>query len=387
MTRLFVYILVLSVFFSPAMAQSNRLSSLPDVQSLNLQTYASQSTRVEKIYKDDDFITFTVDLPNSFKEQDMSTLKQYKDGERLYGEVYRANGIILQDVYPYFSLKTYPLKRVISAKNWFIGNILKQGHTLRAIKSDKKGDNFEALYVRFDELGNTEIVRTKGYLKGPRVIMAEYVLPTLLWNERRDYQTYAIKSFSLKGRSDNQRAEPVNTYKFLETFTFQYPISWRMVTEKKDLENRIDVSLLTADDLRVVFANLDITLTSDQSLKDDLDRSRYETELPQIVTNRKQAVLDQGYLIDDVMERREYDVAVPYALQLTEVYPLRRKLSDYQTHRQAPISHEFWITVIKGSEETGKNYIISMLIPARKDNIDQWSYAVKAYELILESIR
>jgi hypothetical protein len=87
------------------------------------------------------------------------------------------------------------------------------------------------------------------------------------------------------------------------------------------------------------------------------------------------------------MERREYDVAVPYALQLTEVYPLRRKLSDYQTHRQAPISHEFWITVIKGSEETGKNYIISMLIPARKDNIDQWSYAVKAYELILESIR
>lgn len=387
MTKTIIYLIAFILFSQSVMAQNNRLYNLPDVQSLPLQTYAAESRKIEKTFSDDPFVAFTMDLPTVFKEQNADSLKQYQEEERLYGELYRANGEIFEDVYPYFSLKAYPLSRYISAKNWFVAELLSKGHTLRAIETSKDQDQFEALYVRFDELGNTEIVRVKGYLKGRRILMAEYVVPTRLWSAQQDYQTYAIKSFAMKGRSDNQKPEELNTFKFLEMFSFKYPVSWRIVEEQKDLENRVDVSLLTADDLRVVFAHLDITLASDQSLRDSLDRSRYDMKLPQIIMDRKRAVLDKGYLIDDVMERRTYDVSVLHDLQLTEVYPLRRKISDYQTHRQAPVSHEFWVTAIKGTEETGKNYIVSMLIPSRQSNIYQWAYAVKVYELMLTSIR
>lgn len=387
-TRTVLFVIMALCVSQVALAQSSKLTALPPIQSLDLQKFAAQSQNISKQYGDrDPYLDFEVDLPKSFVEQDMNTIKQYDANNRMYGEVFRANGAIVKDVYPYFSVKTYPLRRSISAKNWFVSNILEQGQTLRAIESEGKGDEFEALSIRFDNQGNTEIVRTKGYLKGPRIILAEYVLPTLLWNERRDYQTYGLKSFKLLGRIDNQKPEPVVTYKYLDTFSFQYPSSWRVVAEEKDMQNRIDVSLLTADDLRVVFANLDITLVSDQSLKDQLDRSRYPTALPQIVENRRQKILDEGYLIDDVMERRTYDLAVKNSFQLTEIYPLRRKLSDYKTHRQAPVSKEFWITVVKGTEDNGKNYIVSMMVPSRTDNIDQWAIAAKAYEIILESMR
>jgi hypothetical protein len=74
-------------------------------------------------------------------------------------------------------------------------------------------------------------------------------------------------------------------------------------------------------------------------------------------------------------------------LQVTEVYPLRKKLTDYVTHREAPVSKEFWVTVVKGTDESGKSYILSMVLPSRDKDLDNWALGTKAYELMIESIR
>lgn len=375
----------LFLFSAPVMAQG---LALPDIQSLPIETFVSQSDKIEKEIEDDPYIKFDVQLPKTFVERDYDVLKHYERNGRVYGEVYRKDGVVVQDVRPYFSVRTTEISRPISAKNWFVVNLLAKGHTLRGIQSDVKGDEFEALYVRFDELDNTEIVRVKGYLRGARIITAEYVLPTLLWNEQRDMQTYAIKSFELKGVFDNQQVEPLMSYTHLESFSMKYPQSWRLESDQKDLENQIDLFFRTADDLRVVFADIHLTLVADQSLKDPIDRSRYPTNLPQIIKARKDGVIESGFMIGDVMERRTYDLAFKPLMQVTEIYPLRKKLTDYVSHRQAPVSRELWITVIKGTKDDGKNYVLTMTAPSRTGaSVQNWSLAAKAYEIMVESIR
>lgn len=379
------FVLVLSM---SAVAQDTKLAALPDVQTMDIQTYAGQSDRVKKTFENDPFLVFEVQLPKDMVERNYDVLKHYDRGDRVYGEVYRKDGVVVQDVRPYFSVKTHELNRAISAKNWFITNLLNKGHTLRAIEASPKGDSYEALYVRIDDLENTEIVRTRGFLKGPRVIEAEYVIPVLLWGQEQDRQTYAIKSFELKGPSDNALPEPNMSYTHLETFSMLYPQSWRMVSEIKDLENRIDLAFRSADDLKTIFADIEVTLVSDQSLKDPVDRSRYPVDLPAVIQARKQAVIESSLLIGDMLERRNYDLAVDHDLQITEIYPLRKKETDYVTHRQATVTKEFWITAIKGTKASGKNYIVSMVAPSRSgSNMYNWALAAKAYEIMVESLR
>lgn len=397
MMRYFIFLVAMMGIVSAAMAQqaptqeqaqSKNPLALPEIQSMPMETYAAQSEEVKKEFREDPYLAFNVQLPKNLTEQAFDTLKNRMEEDRLYGEVFRKYGEAVQDVRPYFSVQTYKPDRLISAKNWFVTRLLENGQTLKGLSSDKKGDSFEGFYIRIDHLNNTEIVRAKGYLKGPRIVLAEYVVPILLWDRDRDIQAYAIKSFELKGMADNTLPEPLMSYSFLESFSMQYPQSWRLDADQKTAENRIDLSFFTADDMRVVYGNIDLTLVADQSLKDPIDRSRYPTNIPQIIKERRQQIIDKGYLIDDVMERRQYDLAIDSKLQVTEVYPLRKKLTDYVTHRKAPVTRELWITVIKGTEETGKNYIVSMVLPSRIGASSyKWATGAKAYETILESIR
>lgn len=370
----------------PAFAQ-DKLQKLPDVQTLDISTFVAQSKEIERRYENDDEIGFKVQLPSSFVERGFENLKTYEADGRLYGEIARYDGPVVRDIRPHFSVQSIELRRAISAKNWLISNILARGDTLRAIESDEKGNNFEALYVRLDLLGNTEVVRAKGYLHGSRIILAEYVVPGMLWDDQSDTQTYAIKSFELLNKNPKGTPEPMLSYSFLESFSMQYPASWRIKSENKESENQIDIVFETAEDTKIVFANIHVTLIADQSLKDPLDRSRYPVDLPGLVNARKQAILNKDFLIDPVIERLKYDLSFEHELQITEAYPLHRKITDYVTHRKSPITHEFWITAIKGTEETGKNFIVSMIAPSRNESMYEWALAAKAYEIIVENLR
>ena len=388
MRLLFLCLIVFLTVPVTVEAKAPSALALPDVVSMDLQTFVSNSEKITKEFTDDPYLNFEVQLPKDLTERHYNVLKHYESNNRVYGEVYRKDGIAVEDVRPYFSVRAHELSRYISAKNWFVTNLMSNNGSLRGLETDKKGDSFEALYVRFDTLGRTEVVRAKGVLKGSRVITAEYVVPPLLWEEQRDIQTFVIKSFEFKGALDNQNVEPLMSYSHLESFSMNYPQSWRLDTNSRDVENRIDLSFFTADEMMVVFSKIEITLVADQSLNDPLDRSRYPTYLPQIIRERKAAIEEQGLIVGDVMERRTYDLSFEAGSQVTEIYPLRKKLTNYVTHRKAPISREFWVTVIKGTEESGKNYIVSMIVPSRTESsAKKWALAAKAYEVMIETMR
>jgi len=387
MKRYVLFVLVALVLSAPVLTHADeKLAELPDVISLDINTFVSQSLKIEKKFIDEE-LNFNVQIPKDFRERDFSKMKISEKDEFLYGNIYRSDGVVVQDVRPYFQVKSIELQRYISAKNWLIHNMLTDGGTLRGIDSDEKGDKFEALYVRLDRLGNTEVVRARGQLHGRRLVLAEYVVPLLLWDAQRDIQTYVIKSFEFVTKNPGGTIEPMRSYSFFDSFSMSYPASWRLTKENADLENQVDLSFLSAGETKFIFAYIDLSLISDQSLLDPADRSRYPVDMPGIVAKRKQKVDDMGFLIDPVMERKQYNLGFKTELQITEVYPLHRKISDYVTHRKAPITHEFWITAIKGSPEIGKNYVISMVAPARNESMYEWALSAKTYELMIESLR
>ena len=105
MTRILV-LLFFVIVINPVLAQENKLKPLPDIASLDIQTFVSQTDEIHKNFDVDKFIEFDVQLPKTFVEQDIASLKSQIDDGRLYGELFRANGTIIEDVYPYFSLKS-----------------------------------------------------------------------------------------------------------------------------------------------------------------------------------------------------------------------------------------------------------------------------------------
>lgn len=386
-TYILMTMLALAVMPLSAALAEDKLMPLPEIQSLDINTFVSQANEIEKTYEKDGDIGFKVQIPNSFVERSEDKLKTYLKDGYLYGDIYRADGPMVQDVYPYFQVKSVELQREISAKNWLISNILANGDTLRAIESDEKGHEFEALYVRLDRLGNTEVVRAKGKLHGARLMLAEYVVPIMVWESQKDYQTYAIKSFELLNNDPSGTVEPRHSFSFLDSFSMVYPASWRIKREDTDIENQIDLVFESAEETNIIFANIEITLIADQSLKDKLDRSRYPVDMPLLVKEKKQKISNMGFLIDPVIEQKNYDLTFGHQLQITEAYPLHRKITDYVTHRKSPVTHEFWITAIKGDPDVGKNYIVSMIAPARNESMYEWALAAKAYEIMIESLR
>jgi hypothetical protein len=373
-------------FMVPALACAE-LAPLPDIESLDVNTFVSQSQKIEKTFDEDSELNFTIDIPKDFIERRENLKNDIRDGQ-LYGEIYNAYGPAIEDVRAYVTVQSIELDRMISAKNWFISRVLQYGYTLRGIDSDDKGDNFEAFYIRLDDKGRTEIVRGRGFLHENRLVLVEYVIPTLLWNTQRDTQIFAIKSFTFQNEFDIAAPEKMVEYAFLDSFYTEFPSSWVFEVSNMDSVNQLDINLKTADRDRFIFAKADITLMSERSIKDRIDKKIYPIDLPSILNSRKNKISDEGFVFDLVMERKKFDLNFDTMMQVTEVYPLRKKTADdFVAFDKNPITREFWLTVIRTPKDVGKNYIISMTAPSRDTDMHKWALATKAYERMIESLR
>ena len=384
-----LFLLSLIIFLHPMQGiASDKLQPLPEVQSLDINTFVAQAQMVEKDYTEDLGLSFKMQIPSNFTIRENNLLKNSLVNERLYGEVFNAYGPALGDVRPYVSVQSIKPDRLISAKNWFLANILKHGYTLRGIESDEKGNKYDAFYVRFDTIGNTEIIRELGYLHQNRIVTAAYVLPIALWESDRDKQIFSIKSFEFRNETEIKPSENLLDYSYLESFSIQYPKSWLLKDFESDAVNALSMNLLTVDINGFLIASIDLSLVSSRSLRDRIDQSIYETNLPSLIRQRQKKIDDEGFAAGDVMERHNYDLNVPAAMQITEVYPLRKQEQEvFVNEEQNPVTKEFWLTVIQTPKDNGKNYVLSMIAPSRTLNLYEWAISVKAYETIIESIR
>jgi hypothetical protein len=361
---------------------------LPEVQSMTMEGFEEQSIIITKEYEDDIDLNFTIHVPTNFIEKPFDRLKNENNRGNLLGEVFYAYGPAVGDIRPYVSVQSVIVKRAISAENWFKNEVLNNNFTVRGFDASK--DNmFDAFYVRLDDFGRTEIVRSKGMLNKDRMVVVEYAIPMELWNVSSDQQILTVQSFEFLKDYGVKIPEGLHIYSFLDSFQFQYPKSWRFVEAKTSAVNQIDVSLLTVDVHNFVFGHMDITTISEQSLKDRIDKTVYPIDIAQIVNDMKdKLVSEKKFETANVIERRDYDLNFDTTLSLTEVYALRKKKADtYVIERQNEATRELWLSVIKSDKFNKQNYILAMNIPSRDKNFYQWAVSVEAYETVLETLR
>ena len=280
------------------------------------------------------------------------------------------------------------MDRLISAKNWFVSMVLKMGHTLRGIEADELGHNFEAFYIRLDNQGRTEIVRGRGFRHENRLVIVEYVIPTLLWQSDRDVQIFAIKSFEFLNKYEVIAPEKIIKYSYLDSLYTEFPQSWRFEANIGETINRVDFNLKATDINKFIFATADATIVSSKSLKDRLDKRVYPVGLPDIIKARQDQISEKGYEAGDVLERPEIKVGFDTTLNVTEIYPLKKKKSDnYVAYNENPTVREFWMTVIRTPNDNGKNYVFSMIMPPRATDIEKWALSVATYKHMIETLR
>lgn len=384
---MFIRVLFLVLFAFPAMAEE-KLNKLPDVEKLDISTFVSNAQKIEKTYNEDTSLNFSIEIPKNFIVVADEKLKNEIKNDRLYGQIFNAYGPAIEDVRPYVSIKSVQLSRMMSAKNWFVSMVLKNGYTLRGMESDDRGDIFEAFYIRLDNVGRTEIVRGRGFLNENRLVLVEYVIPALLWQSDRDVQIFAVKSFEFTKKYSILSPEKMIEYAYLDSFYTEFPSSWVFDVDIGDAVNRLDVSLKAADRDRFIFSKADITVVSSRSLRDRLDKRIYLVGLPEIIKGRQLQIGELGYEADDVLERPELDVGVETSMNVTEVYPLRKKTSDdYVAYNKNPVVREFWMTVIRTPKDNGKNYVFSMIMPPREIDMEKWALSVATYKHMVESLR
>ena len=90
----------------------------------------------------------------------------------------------------------------------------------------------------------------------------------------------------------------------------------------------------------------------------------------------------------ELLETRQFNISSDAEYQVTEIYPLRRKQSSvFVNQGPKPVTHEFWLTLIKGADNGDKNYVVSMIAPSRSENFYNWALAERAYKIVVESLK
>ena len=366
----------------------NKLEQLPEVEKLDAKSFDAQSRMVEQKYPEYAHFSFQMQIPNELRVIPQNELINKYEEDKITGTIFHAVGPINNAVRPYVKIDIHNLIRLISVKNWFINEIMRLGYTLKAIDGDVDRNDLDAFYVRLDDNGNTEVVRGRAFLNGDQVVLMEYVIPISLWNTDRDKQIMSAKSFRFIHEYDVFPPEPVQPYSYLDSFHTEYPQSWILQSSGSNQVNQIGLNFKTTDDVGFLLAEIDVDVLSSQSLRDRLDKTVYPVDLVGTLKDRRQTIINRGYDLDEHMSQKPIQLNFETVLNVTEVYPLRRKQSDtYITDREIPISKEYWVTLIRRPDDVGKHYMITMIAPYRENDMMQWAIAVEAYRHMIKSIR
>lgn len=376
--RLSLLVLGFSAFLATASAYASGLVPLPELSpSFNLSAYAGGTDMVHKEFPEIEGTAFEMALPKTWTER--ITVGQ------TFGEIARFDGPAFGDVRPYFSLKRIAVQHEIATRLELMSYLLKQGFVLRSLK-ELDDRNIEALYVIIDEKGDSYVVRARGRMIGSSLVLAEYALPSDVWDRLRDEQTFAMRSFKfLKEIPAPIEGRIERTY--FKALKFFYPSSWTFVKEEAPTDNMVTVRLGTTNETGLEGGRINLSVYAQKSLKNDADARVYPADVPAALKALRKAYEDKGYIVGKSIEQKKPDINLNATFSALDVYELRQRTTLYETDKEAPLSHELWIAVFQVKGIQPKTYVVEMFTPARMQDLHQWATNTRAFEIILKSMQ
>ena len=263
-----------------------------------------------------------------------------------------------------FEVYAEDLQFEVTAENWLVELLLRQGYSLQGVKSYDR-NKVEAEYVVFMK-DTPYVVRTVAEITGRRIIVATYFCPDAYWKYERPYQQYAIESFTL---TNPERVKIVATkrYAFLDILEFTYPSSWKLVAPNIYSIDGMEAKLIHTLDDKTLEGEIGINVFStrlDTTLAKELDYVQEALDFLKLKPT------------DLIEERTEFDFGDHIMFSKVEVYKAEHEAGAVQ-------DHEYWIGILK---EPRYYYIVTLISPSRNMEYYSWARNAEAFKTILESI-
>ncbi|HIF26761.1 MAG TPA: hypothetical protein EYQ41_11505 [Micavibrio sp.] len=385
MTKRYFYlsVLTMALFAVVSFAYVKQASAMgEDILKLQMNDLADYSGELEEpkfiensdLYSEepqgDKHLAYTVRLPKEWVKYSDRFAYRNKGSEqaqlkrRILGKVAEYHGPQRILGTSRFEVYAEDLQFEVTAENWLVELLLRQGYSLQGVKSYDR-NKVEAEYVVF--LKDTPyVVRTIAEITGRRIIVATYFCPDAYWKYERPYQQYAIESFTL---TNPERVKIVATkrYAFLDILEFIYPSSWKLVAPNIYSIDGMEAKLIHTLDDKTLEGEIGINVFS----------TRLDTNLGKELEYVQEGLDFLKLKPTDLIEtREEYTFGDHILFNKVEVYKAE--------HVQGAVQdHEYWIGILK---EPRYYYIITLISPSRNMEYYSWARNAEAFKTILESI-
>jgi hypothetical protein len=384
--------LLFLTFSSAVSAETLDLNKIPKLKEYDFSANGEfeKNTRIEKEENpyDDKYISYEFRVPKKWTENsERSALTKVKipqgrraDSQALglgaMGLSSNVLGILGKYVGPPTNLlrshvvvEAQELGYEISARNWFVQFILKNGFTLAGY-TEKSSDELEALYV---EVINDQsyIVRTRVVINGPRLIMFRHYLPQENYDEEKLSQAQIVASLKLLNPVD-EGIEKRQEYGFLDQSYFNYPVSWEFTAKPIYSIERMSATLMQKK------GDKDSPLVLEGQIKIAVTSRLLKTTLAEETEKFRSSIAIKNYTLGDFIE----NIPVTYDKSIT--------MGQTQAYKLVPAnpvsmkSYEFMVSVMQGNDYY---YIISLLTPSREQDFYNWSRNLEAFRIVVETTR
>lgn len=371
-----VLIAFLLVPVSSAMAEPGiDIASIPKLKPYAYGPEAEFEAKTDLIRGDkpysDDYLSYQLRLPKGWAETKHGAVGDVGSTElsdvvlSIVGRYVAPPKNLLRS---YVVIEGQSLAHEISAQNWFVNFILKNGFSLGAmdVKSPRE---VEALYVQVDG-DESYVVRARLLINGPRLIMIRYYLPQDNYDEEKVDQARIIQSFKLT-KLKNEDIEKQVVYGFLDQSFFNYPSSWTL--KAKDILSIERMNALLYQEsvdgkVSVLEGHIRINVIS-KLLKTTMDEE---------ISAFRKSINVKGYTLGPVIETLKYKYNPDIKKGQAQAY--RLIASDPVNMK----SYEYLASIMEGDDYY---YITSMITPSRGEDFYTWAQNIEAFRIINESMR